>query len=291
MEADILRLILLLAGIALIMGIYFWDRHKKMDRRLHAIQRDQEEEQSLEQAADEETGEAERFESAWEDRLQQESPEEPESIERVEPVWEGSAQPSTEDLGGNTQELEQLNKLVIGEHQEQEAEEPTGEQISFAFSEEDLYEEVTELRDGSSPEKIIQLNIIARNGAAFKGRDIAQVAAEMELKHGDMNIFHRMEGGKSLFSIASMVEPGFFPKQKLDSFSTPGLILFARLPGPKDGLAIFSDMLFTAERMAALLHGDLQDSSHSDLSRQTIEHMRGEILEHRRQLQLARKRR
>jgi cell division protein ZipA len=46
-------------------------------------------------------------------------------------------------------------------------------------------------------------------------------------------------------------------------------------------------MLFTAERLAALLDGELQDESHSVLSKQTIEHMRGKILEHRRQVQLA----
>jgi cell division protein ZipA len=53
-------------------------------------------------------------------------------------------------------------------------------------------------------------------------------------------------------------------------------------------MAIFSDMLFTAERLAATLDGELQDETHSALSKQTIEHLRGKIMEHRRQVQLAR---
>ena len=56
-----------------------------------------------------------------------------------------------------------------------------------------------------------------------------------------------------------------------------------------DGLATLSDMLFSAERIAALLDGELQDETHSVLSKQTIEHMRSQILEHRRQVQLAQK--
>jgi cell division protein ZipA len=108
-----------------------------------------------------------------------------------------------------------------------------------------------------------------------------------------MNIFHRYEhpGRKSrvLFSLASMVEPGHFPLDDMSGFSTPGVTLFAQFPGPRDSLATFSDMLFTAERLAAMLDAELQDESHSALTRQTIEHIREEILEHRRQIQLARK--
>ena len=44
-----------------------------------------------------------------------------------------------------------------------------------------------------------------------------------------------------------------------------------------------------AERLASILGGNLQDETHSHLTKQTIEHMREEILEHRRQLQLLQK--
>ena len=58
-----------------------------------------------------------------------------------------------------------------------------------------------------------------------------------------------------------------------------------------DGVAVFADMLSTAERMAAILDGELQDETHSALTKQTIEHMREEILEYRRHMQLLRKHR
>jgi len=61
------------------------------------------------------------------------------------------------------------------------------------------------------------------------------------------------------------------------------------LPGVQDGMAIYSDMLFTAERLASILDGKLQDDSHSVLSKQTIEHTREQILNYRSRLQLARK--
>ena len=60
------------------------------------------------------------------------------------------------------------------------------------------------------------------------------------------------------------------------------------MPGVEDGLVIYSDMLYTAERLLALLGGVLQDESHSALSKQQVEHTRDLILEHRRKVQLAR---
>jgi len=41
MDADILRLILFLAGVGLILGIYLWDRHKKVNAKVHAIRKAQ----------------------------------------------------------------------------------------------------------------------------------------------------------------------------------------------------------------------------------------------------------
>ncbi|CAK0779196.1 Cell division protein ZipA [Gammaproteobacteria bacterium] len=154
-------------------------------------------------------------------------------------------------------------------------------------------------RDGSgdvtgrdTPQLIIQLNVAACH-EPFTGRNIVQIVDELGLEAGDMNIFHRyedIEGQRSIiFSLASMVEPGYFPLNHMGVYSTPGLTLFTQLPGAKDGLAIFSDMLFTAQRLGEVLDGELQDETHSRLTRQVIEHIRGLIQEHRRKTQIIRR--
>jgi len=71
------------------------------------------------------------------------------------------------------------------------------------------------------------------------------------------------------------------------AFSTPGLLLFTQLPGVRDGLEIYSDMLYAANELAGILGGVLQDETHSVLSKQTIQHTRDAIMEHRRKLRLA----
>lgn len=141
------------------------------------------------------------------------------------------------------------------------------------------------------PDLIIQINVRAKK-EPFDGVAIAKAMQETGMVLSDMSIYQRLSSDgsrKVLYNLASMVEPGVFPHKDLSDFSTPGLTLFAQLPGPGDSLMIFSDMLYTAERLAAMLAGDLQDETHSVLSKQTIEHLRERIMEHKRQIQLARR--
>ena len=141
------------------------------------------------------------------------------------------------------------------------------------------------------PRLIVQINLSTR-GEPFSGAQIHTAMAQVDMRHGEMNIFHReTDAGQVLFSIASMVEPGTIPAKPDAAYSTPGLTLFTQLPGARDGLAVYADMLFTAERLSALLDAVLQDERRNKLTKQSIEHTREGILEHRRKIQLLRSKR
>jgi cell division protein ZipA len=279
MDADILRLILIVLGVFLVLGIYFWERNRRIDSRVQAIRRDRQETRREPSMGD--------------------SDDEPDSAD-------DDQDPSTRDAELK-QALHELGDLV-GEEQrparqkrpsgepkltaEKPGREPAGTEQQDLFADDSLVEtDHYRNADPSMPSMILQINIVARDKEGFEGPDIRRVTEGVDLKLGDMHIFHRSNsGGKGsvLFSMASMVEPGTFPPESMDEFRTPGLTLFAQLPGPKDGLAVFSDMLFSAERIAEDLNGELQDETHSRLTKQTIGHIRGQILEHRRKVQLAR---
>ncbi len=272
MDADILRLILFIAGVGLILGIYFWDRHKKVTARVHAIRKAQ-------QAMPESAGEAaERIEPAWHF-------DESEFDKEADRAEEEIRQPEGQEDELLEWELNQLSRVALDD----EDEEVDQQQTAFSFSADEEEAEALFERD-DLPIMILQINVVSTQGP-FTGEQVMQAARDVDLVYGDMKIFHRYTQDKQtsrvLFSMASMVEPGVFPLEEMERFSTPGMVLFGQLPGPKDGLATFSDMLFTAERLASLLGGELQDETHSVLSKQTIEHIREKILEHRRQVQLA----
>ena len=289
MDPDLLRLILLVLGILLVLAIYLRDRYKRTGRRRPpgarpAAGRRQQpvfNEPDSELEAEPEPG-LESKPAVAPPAAKKEQPDAVPAPHEPLPAISASRDP---------EEPEPLT-LTVDDALASDDKPPETTELNFsAFGETDylhldpeLYREV--------PRQVVQINLRAR-GMDFTGEQILRAAAEVELQPGELDIFHRRDsdsGDMALFSMASMLEPGFFPLKNMQDYSTPGLTLFTQLPGIKDGLAIYSDMLFTAERLSAILNAELQDETHSALSRQTIEHTRELILEHRRQVQLAQRR-
>lgn len=141
-------------------------------------------------------------------------------------------------------------------------------------------------------EKIVTLYVMAPPGGRFAGRDVWRSVEAAGLRHGQMQIFHRLSDpehadAEAIFSLANIVEPGTFDPEQIDDFSTPGLTLFMQLPGPVNGITAVDSMVAAARQIAIELQGELRDQSRSVLSKQTVEHLHAEIMEYQRRLRLA----
>jgi cell division protein ZipA len=140
-------------------------------------------------------------------------------------------------------------------------------------------------------EKIVVLNVAAPEGEAFTGPAVVQALEASGMRLGEHDIFHRTldtrHGRVALFSAANILEPGHFAVDDLEQFETPGVAFFLRLPGPFDGLAAFEQMHACAQSVAEALGGRLLDSRRCNLTAQAVEHIREELIEHRRRAHLA----
>ena len=135
--------------------------------------------------------------------------------------------------------------------------------------------------DAETSSELIVINVLARDGATFPGDKLMEVFLRNELRFGDMNIFHRVDPTSKAvrFSVASAVEPGTFDLSAMAEFSTMGITMFLRLPGPDEPLPVFDDMLCVARDIASSLGGDLKDEQLSVMTGQTSEHCRQRIAE------------
>lgn len=280
MDSNVLRLILIGLGVLLLLGIYLWDRLKRRPKGPRKLRR----KIARERRDPGLVGPPPDIDEADEWR----------AGAAVEPLPEPEpASPAVDKRGlfgrrkkAKEPPLEEAGPAAVpGEPEEMQAPLPFDEPERPA---------VPEAPAGASePEtsKIVVINVVAR-GAYFQGPALQGVADEVGMQPGEWNIYHRPDEhdpALPVFSMANIVEPGSFPVGHMEGFSTPGVCLFAQLPGPRDGLAVYSEMLFSAERIAALLDGELQDERHQLLTREKIERTRDEILQQKRQLQLARK--
>jgi cell division protein ZipA len=75
---------------------------------------------------------------------------------------------------------------------------------------------------------------LAAGGQRFDGAQLREILELEELRHGRYDVYHRLhdDGQQHLQSVASMVEPGTFDRDKMPALTYPGVTLFAQLPGP-----------------------------------------------------------
>ncbi len=134
----------------------------------------------------------------------------------------------------------------------------------------------------NQPQKIVTVRIVAREKKAFAGDELILSMRGIGLRHGKFGIFHRYDGNdetKTVFSAASLVEPGSFDLQNIQGQQIPGISLFLVLPGPIDSVEAFDLMLAAARTLTQSLDGELLDESGSNLSIQRERYLREEIIQ------------
>lgn len=147
----------------------------------------------------------------------------------------------------------------------------------------DQVEDVPQDSPQDVPQKIVTLRLIARDGGAFKGDELVLSMRGIGLRHGKFGIFHRIDGDddeRTIFSAASLVEPGSFDLANIKEQEIPGISLFLVLPGPIDGAEAFDMMMEAARALAQSLNAELLDESGSTLSIQRERYMREEVIQY-----------
>jgi cell division protein ZipA len=132
------------------------------------------------------------------------------------------------------------------------------------------------------PQRIVTLRIVGRNKKPFQGDELILSMRGIGLRHGKFGIFHRYDGNnenRTIFSAASLVEPGSFDLANIKEQQIPGISLFLVLPGPVDGVEAFDLMMAAARALAQTLDGELLDESGSTLSIQRERYLREEIIQ------------
>lgn len=122
---------------------------------------------------------------------------------------------------------------------------------------------------------LIQFSLVAIADEGFNGADLADAFDALGLKYGNIKIYEKLDAnGLVDFGVASMVEPGIFPDTDLDSFNCPGLVFFMQ-PGEVDHpRAVFDDFIRTIDRLAHTLGGTPWDHQKNPLTDQTIAEFR-----------------
>jgi cell division protein ZipA len=160
--------------------------------------------------------------------------------------------------------------------------EPTLGAADLADDESAEADEQPEVLPEDAPQKIVTLRLIGRDKKPFPGDELILSMRGIGLRHGKFGIFHRYDGSdetRTIFSAASLVEPGSFDMANIKDQEIPGISMFLVLPGPVDGVEAFDLMMAAARALAQTLDGELLDESGSTLSIQRERYIREEIIQ------------
>ncbi len=143
--------------------------------------------------------------------------------------------------------------------------------------------DVSESVPNDAPQQIITLRLVGRDKKPFQGDELILSMRGIGLRHGKFGIFHRYDGNdesRTIFSAASLVEPGSFDLTNIKDQQIPGISLFLVLPGPVDSVEGFDLMMAAARALSQSLDGELLDESGSTLSSQRERYLREEIIQY-----------
>jgi len=132
----------------------------------------------------------------------------------------------------------------------------------------------------SAPERqrIITLRVSAAGDALWPGAQLAAVFETLGLTYGRYQVFHRKHSdGRTLFCVASLVEPGSFDLESMPADHFRGLTLFAVLPGPVTPLQTLDLLLSAAHDLSQELAGVVQDGRGQPLTLQRASSMREDV--------------
>ncbi|MGI9344569.1 MAG: cell division protein ZipA C-terminal FtsZ-binding domain-containing protein [Gammaproteobacteria bacterium] len=135
-------------------------------------------------------------------------------------------------------------------------------------------------RPARAQAKIVAIRLMCRSNSGFPAEDLILRMRDLGLRHGEFGIFHGgADDAGSDYSVASLVEPGSFDLTRIKKESYPGVSIFMRLPGNRDGVEIFDDMLATSRSLAKHMDGELLDEQGSSLSIQRERYLREEVIQ------------
>jgi cell division protein ZipA len=159
-----------------------------------------------------------------------------------------------------------------------------------------------QVEQGVNIEPLVLVITVMAEDENFSGPAVREALEAEGLQHGEMRIFHYFDHGASnasdsedsenifpVFSVASLVEPGYFELEKIHEMEMPGLTLFCQLPGSLPGEKAFEIMLDKGRGLAVRLHGQMCDDKHNRFTTQAKTHYQDRIATFSRKLTVAKK--
>jgi cell division protein ZipA len=127
-------------------------------------------------------------------------------------------------------------------------------------------------------QKIITVRVCAVGDGRWSGEALISALEAQGLAYGRYQVYHRKHAdGRSIFFVASLIEPGTFDAARMAEEEHRGVSMFAVLPGPLEPLHAVDSLFATARELARELSGTVQDANGMPFSPQRVAALREDV--------------
>ena len=187
----------------------------------------------------------------------------------------------------NAQEsLAEQSEVVVASHPQEKTSPETKETTTDLETPDSVEDESDADKDAQAEDDVIAVYVLAsKEEPVIKGDKILSASYALDLQHGDMKIFHRIEevsvGGvvkdEIQFSMANLHEPGWFEIEDMNQLETSGLSFFMQVNLVKNPAAVLDEMLICAHKMSAMLGAKLCSAQRQLLDEAYTIHLRNKV--------------
>ena len=139
--------------------------------------------------------------------------------------------------------------------------------------------------NSSERQKIVTVRVCAVGETRWSGAALMSTLEQHGLAYGRYQVYHRKHiDGRSVFCVASLIEPGTFDAARMANDQFRGVSMFAVLPGPLEPLQTVDALFATARELARELTGTVQDVKGIPFSPQRVAALREDVARFQAQL-------
>lgn len=147
------------------------------------------------------------------------------------------------------------------------------------------HQENNEPADAPLDDVIAVYVIASKEEPVIKGEKILSASYALNLKYGDMKIFHRyvdaLEGTSDkkeiLFSMANTQQPGYFDIENMHNMETKGMSFFMQANLLDSPSHVLDEMLICAHRMSTMLGAELCNAQRKPLDEAYTNYLRKKV--------------
>ncbi len=176
----------------------------------------------------------------------------------------------------NSSKVDEIAELHNDDDQELELDLDLYSELQLDMAE--PLEEIHSLEDTQKTAKekqqlpaLLQLSIVAQAKEGFTGILLRDACEQVGLVFGSVRVFERLDFMSRVdYAVASMLEPGIFPSDQWESYYCPGITFFMQPREVEHPAAVFAEMMNTIEQLSGLLKGDILDQSQQPLLQEAL---------------------